>query len=507
MAARIRVSLVLVLIGMIGNLQAAGLPAPLTPKPGPEPRINGPTIFGVRPGSPFLYNIPATGLRPMTFSVEGLPQGLELDAVTGQITGQLPAAGTYQVTLGAKNEKGSAQKKFRIVVGDEIALTPPMGWNSYNCWEDNLDQEKTLRAAKAMVASGLSQHGWTYINIDDVWQGDRSGPDRALMANEQRFPDMKGLVDQIHAMGLKAGIYSTPWVTAYSGLRGGTADDELGTWKAGPVRVAVRRIGKVSFAKADARQFAAWGFDYLKYDWRPNRGPETKEMSDALRATGRDLVFSLSNSAPIEYADEYTPSSNAWRITGDIAENWKSMSNNGFNQTRWEKYARPGHWNDPDMLIVGWVGWGKPLHPTRLTPDEQYTHVSLWCLLSAPLLLGCDLEKLDDFTLGLLTNDEVLEVNQDALGKQASRVAGDDKSTVNVYAKPLEDGTWAVGLFNRGETLVEAKVAWSDLKLNGSQAVRDLWRQKDLGDFADAYAANLPPHGVMLVKIGKPVVP
>jgi len=511
MHLKISFSVVLLLIGTIAGLQAAGDPVSLTPAPGPAPRINGPSIFGVRPGSPFLYSIPATGLRPMTFSAAKLPEGLKLDPASGQITGRLTASGTYQVILGAKNDKGEAQKKFRIVVGDEIALTPPMGWNSWNCWAGNVDQDKVLSSAKALVSSGLSQHGWTYVNIDDTWQGKRLGLNHALQANE-KFADMKTLCDQVHAMGLKMGIYSTPWISSYAKFPGGTADNPEGYWSpvVGNVRydrgMAPFAIGKYSFAREDAAQWAAWGFDYLKYDWNPIRKPETAAMAEALRASGRDIVFSLSNSAPFDSADDYAPLANAWRITGDIVDTWGSMSGNGFNQTRWGKHARPGHWNDPDMLVVGWVGWGKP-HPTRLTPDEQYTHISLWCLLSAPLLLGCDLEKLDDFTLGLLTNDEVLAVDQDALGKQAARVVGDDKSPINVYAKPLEDGTWAVGLFNRGPAETDVKVAWSALQLGGAQPVRDLWRQKDLGVASDGFSAKVPSHGVVLVKVGKPSAP
>src|SRR5208283_2381540 len=186
----------------------------LTPPAPATPRINGPNIFGVRPGSPFLYNIPATGDRPMTFSVENLPKGLSVDPATGQITGRVKTQGEYAVVLHAKNAQGENQKKFRIVVGDKIALTPPMGWNSWNCWAGAVDQQKVLQSARAMVASGLINHGWTYVNMDDTWQGQRTGKDHALQGNG-KFPDMKGLCDEIHKMGLRAGIYSTPWITSY----------------------------------------------------------------------------------------------------------------------------------------------------------------------------------------------------------------------------------------------------------------------------------------------------
>lgn len=485
--------------------EPATLTTILTPKPPAEPRINGAKIFGVRPGSPFLYSIPATGERPMSFSAKGLPEGLKLDAATGRITGTLKQAGTHEVTLTAKNGKGSVDRALRIVAGDEIALTPPMGWNSWNCWGGRIDQEKTLAAAKAIVRHGLDQHGWSYVNIDDAWQGKRGGPHNAIQPDPKRFKDMKGLCDEIHGMGLKVGIYSSPWVTTYARRIGGSSENENGDWTApgnGPKTVNKKilpwAIGKYSFATNDAKQWAEWGIDYLKYDWNPIEVPETAEMAKALRDSGRDVVLSLSNSTPFKSIGDLSKIANCWRTTGDIKDTWDSMWKKGFNGDKWEPYQKPGHYNDPDMLVVGHVGWGKP-HPTNLTPDEQYTHISIWSLLSAPLLLGCDLEKMDDFTLGLLTNDEVLAVNQDILCKQATKVAGKDQLVV--FAKPLEDGSRAVGLFNLGDKEEPVTVKWTDLGISGSQTVRDLWRQKDLGNFGDGYEAPVAPHGVVLVRV------
>jgi alpha-galactosidase len=474
----------------------------LTPKPGPEPRINGPRVYGERPGRPFLYTIPATGERPMTFSAAGLPEGLALDEKTGRITGKVDQKGEFQVTLKAANARGTDSKPLKIVIGDNVALTPPLGWNSWNCWAGAVDQEKVLRSARAMVDKGLINHGWTYINIDDTWQGKRGGEFNAIQPNE-KFPDMKGLCDQIHGMGLKAGIYSTPWKTSYAGYAGGSSDSQDGAWDA-PGRGQrkgenFRSHGKYPFASNDAKQWAAWGFDYLKYDWNPNDLPHVTQMHDALLASGRDVVYSLSNSAPFAQAADWARLANCWRTTGDIRDTWKSMSGIGFNQDRWAPFAGPGHWNDPDMLVVGHVGWGPQLHPTRLTPDEQYTHISLWCLLSAPLLIGCDMDRLDDFTLNLLTNDEVLAIDQDALGKQATSVARDGETVV--YAKELADGSKAVGLFNRGRQPAKVVAKWSDVGVTGKQVVRDLWRQKDVGTFDGQYEATVPPHGVVLVKV------
>jgi alpha-galactosidase len=479
----------------------------LTPKPPAAPRINGPKIFGVRPGSPFLYSIPATGDRPMEFAVEGLPSGLMLDAATGRITGTLRTKGTHDVKLMARNALGVAEKPFKIAVGDEIALTPPMGWNSWNCWGGRIDQEKMAAAARAIVKAGLDRHGWTYVNIDDAWQGSRGGKFHAIQGDPEKFPDMKALCDEVHALGLKIGIYSSPWVTTYARRIGGSSENPKGQWtkpegpKTPNKNILPWAIGKYKFATNDAKQWAEWGIDYLKYDWGPVDVKSTAEMDAALRATGRDIILSLSNNHVRNVFDivgGLSKIAQAWRTTGDIKDTWKSVSDIGFSQDKWAPFQKPGHYNDPDMLVVGYVGWGTP-HPTKLTPDEQYTHMSLWSLLSAPLLLGCDLEKLDDFTISLLTNDEVLAINQDTLCKQATQVAGD--KTRRVYAKALDDGSWAVGLFNLGDKESSIAVKWSDIGIRGKQTVRDLWRQQDIGVLDGKFEAPVASHGAVLVRL------
>lgn len=471
----------------------------LTPKPAASPRLTGAKVFGVRPGAPFLFTLTTTGERPMEFTADALPAGLHLDTITGRITGTLTQAGESLVKVRAKNARGAAERSLRLVCGENIALTPPMGWNSWNCWAGAVDQDKVLKSARALVSSGLASHGWTYVNTDDTWQGARDPQSHGLQTNK-KFPAMKALCDEIHGLGLKAGIYSTPWITSYASYAGGSADNEAGDWKRqGSGEAVQHRVGEYPFAQPDAQQWAAWGFDYLKYDWHPIDVPEVRRMTEALRGTGRDIVYSLSNTATFDSAGEYAKLANCWRTTGDIVDNWKSMSGIGFSQDRWAAAAGPGHWNDPDMLVVGEVGWGPKLHPTHLTPNEQYTHISLWCLFSAPLLLGCDLDKLDGFTLGLLTNDEVLDLDQDILGKAARRVAKD--GATEVYSKELEDGSRAVGIFNLSKLEVEGTVKWSDIGVSGKQIVRDLWRQQDVGTFEGQYTVKVPAHGVALVRI------
>jgi len=489
---------------------APSVPQMLTPLPAKTPAIHGPKLFGVRPESPFLYTIPATGNRPMRFSAVGLPRGLKLDASTGQITGILSQQGEFAVTLRATNHLGSSTRAFKIRVGNQIGLTPAMGWNSYNVWGAHIDASRVLAAAQAMVSSGLSQHGFTYINIDDGWQGVRGGPLDALQPEPAAFPDMHQLADQIHALGLKVGIYHTPWVTSYGRRAGGSSENPQGDWNKsmeGPrnIKVLPHAIGRYHFMTQDAQQFAQWGMDYLKYDWAPVEAPETAEMETALRTAGRDVVFSLSNNATnslLKVVGEVAPHANSWRTNHDITDKWPTVVRNGFNQDDWASFTRPGHFNDPDMLVVGVVGWGSP-HPTALTPDEQYSHISIWCLTSAPLILGNDLTKLDAFTTSLLTNDEVLDIDQDSLGKQATRVppSATAADKLQIYAKPLDDGSWAVGLFNLGAEKATITLHWADLGIHGHQTVRDLWRQKNLGRFDSEFSAPVASHGVVLVRV------
>ncbi len=481
-----------------------------TPPAPDTPRIHGPDIFGVRPGSPFLYTIPATGDRPLMFSIENLPTGLSVDSANGQITGVLKKKGEYDVVFHVRNARGEAEKKFHIICGEKIALTPPLGWNSWNCWAGSVSQDKVLKSAQAMVSSGLINHGWTYINIDDTWQGVRAGKNHALQANK-KFPDMKALCNTIHRLGLKTGIYSTPWITSYGLHAGGSSDSPDGSWSGTMGNEQHWQPGKYSFETADAKQWAAWGFDYLKYDWNPIDVPHVKAMSLALRKSGRDIVFSLSNTAPFDHAADWARWANCWRTTSDIFDSYDTpgqfwqftVSGIAFSQDRWAPFAGPGHWNDPDMLVVGYVGWGPQLHLTHLTPDEQYTHITMWCMLSAPLLIGCDLGRMDPFTLNRLDNDEVLAIDQDALGEEATRVAtlGD----VDVYLKNLEDGGKAVAFFNRGpapENLHFDKLGY--IGIQGPQHVRDLWRQKNLPDVSDpmkgVFPVSLAAHSAELYK-------
>jgi len=456
----------------------------------PKPAIHGPRITGATPGRPFLFQIPATGEGPLTFSAKTLPAGLVLDKNTGIISGSLKQAGATLVELTVRGPQGTGTRELTIVGGDhKLALTPPMGWNSWNVWARAVDADKVRAAADSMVKSGLVAHGYQYVNIDDTWEAQRD-TNGEIQTNE-KFGDMKALADYVHSRGLKLGIYSSP----------------------GP-QTCARFEGSYQHEEQDARTFAKWGIDYLKYDWcsygriaKDQSLPELKKpyavMQAALNKADRDIVYSLcqyGNGDIWEWGTEI--GGNLWRTTGDITDTWSSMSGIGFSQSGHEKHAGPGHWNDPDMLVVGRLGWGPNIHPSRLSQNEQITHITLWSLQSAPLLIGCDMSQMDKFTIDLLSNDEVIDVDQDPLGKPAGRRAKEGR--VEVWARPLWDGTMAVGLFNRNLEAAKVTAKWSDLGLQGSQPVRDLWQQKNLGGCTGSFSATVPQHGAVLVKIGRP---
>ena len=486
----------------------------LTPADKPTPKINSAKIIGVRPGNPFLYTIAATGIRPMQFSANNLPKGLTLSSKTGIITGIVQEKGTYTCTVRAKNNLGEALQKLVIKIGDTISLTPPIGWNGWNAWEAKLDREKVIASAEAMVSKGLRDHGWTYINIDDSWQGKREGPDTALQPNA-KFPEIKGMVDYIHSLGLKAGLYSTPYVASYGGYVGASSDSVKGGETFEQIKKNKQfyhHIGPFKFETNDAKQMAKWGFDFLKYDWRIDVA-STERMWDALKKSGRDIVFSLSNNAPFEKVNDWNRVSNMYRTGPDIKDSWTSLFLTSFTLDKWAPYSGPGHWMDPDMMIVGNVSIGPILHPTRLTPDEQYSHISMFSLLAAPMLIGCPIEQIDAFTLNLLTNDEVLAVNQDPLGKPARLVK--EVNGIQIWLKQLLDGSVAVGLFNTGgygtnpasyfnwgnETAASFNFDFSSIGLNGKYTVRDLWQQKNIGVFNSTMKININHHGVQMLQL------
>jgi alpha-galactosidase len=367
-----------------------------------------------------------------------------------------------------------------------LAATPPMGWNSWNLFAGKVNDADVRAAADAMISSGMKDAGYIYVNIDDTWQGERDAQGN-IHANS-KFPDMKALADYVHSKGLKIGIYSGPGA-----------------------QTCAKYAGSLGHEAQDAKTYADWGFDYLKYDlcsYRQNMDQEapndpakrTKMMKDAyekmqkaLLATERPIVYSFCQYG-WDAVWEWGPSlgANLWRTTGDINPTWDRMTLIGFSQAGLAKYAGPGHWNDPDMLEVG---------NGKLTLDENRTHMSLWALLAAPLLAGNDLSKMKPETSQILTNREVIAIDQDSLGKQGDRVS--EVGPVEIWAKPLKGGAKAIGLFNRNDTAQPITLKLSDVGFTAGAKARDIWQAKDLGKLQSTYTATVPRHGVALLILTK----
>jgi len=389
-----------------------------------------------------------------------------------------------------------APTSYAPVAYNNLAKAPPMGWNSWNKFAQRVTDKDVRGMADAMAGNGMKAAGYTYINIDDTWELDRDA--NGNIRTNSKFPNMRALADYVHSKGLKLGIYSSPGPFTCAGYE-----------------------GSFNHEAQDAKQYAAWGIDYLKYDWcsasQVYQGDSMSQqaayakMGEALAKSGRKIFYSL-----CQYGQNDVGSwgakvgGNLWRTTGDIRDQWQSMMDIGFNQqVGRDKFSGPGHWNDPDMLEIG---------NGRMTDTEYRTHMSLWCLLSAALLAGNDLRDMRPEILEILTNAEVVAVDQDKLGKQAVRVSppvpADEAATISVkegrsasggelqvFARPLADGSHAVGLFNLGAETAKVTVKWSDIGIRGAHRVRDLWAHADRGPFTGEFSANVPSHGVVMVKI------
>jgi alpha-galactosidase len=371
---------------------------------------------------------------------------------------------------------------LRSAARPPVAATPPMGWNSWNHFAEKIDDATVRAQADAMVSSGMRDAGYLYINIDDTWEAGRDA--QGVIQTNKKFPDMQALAGYVHAKGLKLGIYSSPGPKTCAGYEGSYGHEEQ-----------------------DAKSYAAWGMDYLKYDlcsfdkvMEAAGSPEAAhqlmldaytKMHNAILKTERPMVFSLCQyGADAVWRWGASVGGSAWRTTGDISDNYERMTEIGFGQAGLAKFAGPGHWNDPDMLEVG---------NGKMNREEYRTHMSLWALLAAPLLAGNDLSTMKPETIAMLTNREVLAIDQDGLGKQADRVRAEGSQ--EIWARPLADGSKAVGIFNRFDWPQTIDFDFRELGFRGGVRARDIWAAKDLGMLPGKYAARVPGHGVVLLKV------
>ena len=486
----------------------------LTPVVRETPRINGARIFGVRPGHPVLWRIPVSGTRPMSVEVRGLPDGVVYDAKTCSLAGSTTVRGDHDFLVTAKNAKGVATRRMTLRVGDVLCLTPPMGWNSWNCWGQEVSDARVRKAADVMVATGLADHGWNYIVVDDCWRtrpteqeagfkrpgwiGEKKhmyGPARladGTPASNALFPDMKGMADHIHGLGLRAGLYSVPSEVACCYT--------FGSWK---------------HEQKDAETWAKWGYDLVKYDWcygdrqyagtaktkRDWQFQAYKKMGDFLARQPRDIVYNICNYGICDVTEwARAAGGHYWRTNDDVKDSWKLLIASVDGNLKVAYAAGPGGWNDPDMLVIGPMrlnGFTK----SRLTPNEQYTHMSLWAIQAAPLFIGCDMERLaqDPLAWSFLTNDEVIDIDQDELGKVGKPVV--HTAEYDVWARPLADGSWAVALFNRAGEPRRITATFKDFGATGSLMVRDVWAQQDIGTYDGSFTAEVFGHATRLFRL------
>jgi len=372
----------------------------------------------------------------------------------------------------------------------QVAQTPPMGWNSWNYFAEKVDDKGVRDAADQIVASGMRDAGYVYVNIDDTWEGERDAS--GVLHTNSKFPDMKALADYVHSKGLKIGIYSSPGPKTCAGYAGSLDHEEQ-----------------------DAKMYAAWGIDYLKYDLcsyipavMQKQAPNDRtaqmrlmheayeKMGKALAATRRPIVYSFCQygwDAVWEWAPSY--GGNLWRTTGDISPHWDRVYTILEQQAGLEGYAGPGHWNDPDMLEVG---------NGKLSMDENRAHFSMWAMLASPLLAGNDLPNMKPEIKAILTNRDVIALDQDSLGKQASRIYSEGE--VEVWSKPLSGGAVAIAVLNAGDNRYSTHPFHLDLAklgLHGSQQAKDLWTGKDV-ELTENMPLQIAGHDVFLVRVAQP---
>jgi alpha-galactosidase len=357
-------------------------------------------------------------------------------------------------------------------IAQSVAATPVMAWSSWNYYTCKINDVMVRAQADALVRTGMQAAGYDYVIVDDCWQGERDAS--GVLHPNSKFPDMKALADYVHSKGLKFGIYSSPGAKTCAGFE-----------------------GSLGHEVQDAATFAAWGIDWLKYDRCSFKGTPAEEiaaykrMHEALEKTGRRIVYAI-----CQYGDDrvwtwgVSAGGNQWRTSSDIADNYDRMSLNGFEENGLEKFAGPGHWNDPDMLEIGNGG---------MTYDEYLTHMSLWCMLAAPLLAGNDMTHMTAETLKILTNREMIAIDQDPLGVQGHRFS--QEGPLEVWIKPLADHSVAVALFNRSQTMAPISVEPSGTGLKGPVAARDLWAERELGTFDGEITRNVPSHGAVVLKL------
>lgn len=465
------------------------------------PHINLCDCYGASPNKPILLKIPVTGQRPICYGAENLPQGLVLR--DGILSGQVASEGNYEVVLTAGNALGQDTKKLTLEIRqDTVLLAPLLGFTSWNAFGFEVTQADMENTAKRMQELGLSEYGYSYVNVDSGWQGVYGGEFDAVMPNE-KFPDMKGMCDRLHEMGFKCGIYSTPMLNAFGcdinyvplppGCTQGEPDDRFSDTRGG--------IGVIRKEKNNAQQWAQWGFDYLKYDWRPSDPYNAELMRKELIATDRDFGFCVTVLARPEYHPYWKKYCNSYRGNGDSTCSWKNLL--GIYRTYFDyiRYINKGHYFDLDMLDLGHCGLfythGMDQRPNfGFTEDEQIVAFTMRAFLNSPIQLSCQLDKATEFELSVYCNEEILAINQDSAFAAAKPylVQEQDGKIIHVFRKKLANGDFAIAIFNLGEEVEQVTVYLDEVC-----AIRDVWAKKE-EQTTDILQPYLFPHTVKVYR-------
>ncbi len=459
-----------------------------------EPKINLADVFGASPKKPIILRIPVTGKRPVKYGAENLVQGLVLE--NGIITGQVENEGRYDIVLTAENELGRTEKKITLEIKENtVLLTPLLGFTSWNAFESAVTQADIENTAKKMVDLGICEYGYSYINTDSGWQGEYGGKYDAIMPNE-KFPDMKKMTDTIHSLGLKCGIYSTPMLSAWGcpkefesipGCTQGDADELFGLTNGG--------IGKIRKEKNNVEQWSEWGFDYLKYDWRPCDPYNAELMRRELIKSERDFGFCVTVSAVPGYVNYWSKYVNSYRNNVDSLGYWDNFIEIFDSYNEFVNVMKKGHFYDLDMLDTGTCKL--VVDGSKLSEDEQICVYSLRAFMGSPIQISSTLENAGEFELSLYCNEEIIAINQDCAFSSAKpyMLIKDNEKDIRVYRRKLVDGSEAYAVFNLGEKREDLRVY-----LDGVCDIRDVWAKKDMGCADSIYLVRMMPHSVRIFK-------
>lgn len=461
------------------------------------PKINLPDIYGASPEKPFLLRIPAIGKRPISFTASGLPEGLVLK--NGIISGSVKNKGDYAVKITAENELGKDEKLITLEIKENnILLTPLLGFTSWNAFAIEVSQEKLEKIADKLISSGIADYGYSYVNCDSGWQKEYGGKYDAIMPNE-KFPDMKGMCDKIHSLGLKCGIYSTPMLRAwglpqnspiyYPGCTVGEPDILFATTNTG--------VGVDRREKNNVAQWCEWGFDYLKYDWAPCDPTNAEYMRKELVKAPRDFGFCVTVKALHDYVTYWKKYCNSYRCNEDSVCRWDNFLRIYASYDSFIYDINKGHFFDLDMLDVGDGVFAK--NPDRLTEDEELCAYTLRAFMNSPIQISAALENLSEFELSMYCNEEIIAINQDS-GFYPARpfyISERGKKNLQMFKKKLSDGSFAYAVFNIGETFESLNIHLDDVCI-----VRDVWQKKDLPTL-DHIAVSVYPHTVKVFRTKK----